>query len=152
MLSIQYPVVRSSYVETPSKSFLEKHKIVPIVEGVKELDAIAPVNHLTGDRQCVLDLLGLVLSPDKKDLLQKFVSDVQVQQAMTSLSDEDMISLTAERLSTGYPAEDALFAQNLAKIGSQAVSALRSMIQSAGAKSVVQQNIDFSNTESPSEG
>lgn len=152
MLSIQYPVVKSSYVETPSKSFLEKHKVIPIVEGVKELDAIAPVNHLTGDRQSVLDLLGLVLSPDKKDLLQKFVSDVQVQQAMTSLSDEDMISLTAERLSTGYPAEDALFAQNLAKIGSQAVSALRSMIQSAGAKSAVQQNIDFSNTESPSEG
>lgn len=148
MLSIQYPVVKSSYVVTPSKSFLEKHKVIPIVEGVKELDAIAPVNHLTGDRQSVLDLLGLVLSPDKKDLLQRFVSDVQVQRAMTSLSDEDMISLTAERLSTGYPAEDALFAQNLAKIGSQAVDAIRQMVSRAGSS---EQTIDFSETETPSE-
>lgn len=126
MLSIQYPRLVKSVISQVKKETLEK--LTPIVEGVKELDALCPVNSLTGSRQNVLDMLNVLLSPDRKDLLKKFVQEVAASQSMTALSDDQMLELSTKRLSTGLPAEDALFAQKLASVADLAIPAFRQMI------------------------
>ena len=132
MLSIQYPRLVKSVISHVKKETLEK--LSPIVEGVKELDALCPVNSLTGSRQNVLDMLNVLLSPDRKDLLKKFVQEVATSQSMNSLSDEQMLELSRKRLSTGLPAEDALFAEQLASVADLAIPAFRKMIDAVAIK------------------
>lgn len=126
MLSIQYPRLVKSSLAVLDEKIVEK--ISPIVEGVKELDALCPVNPFTGSRQNVLDMLNVLLSPDRKDLLKKFVQEVATSQSMNGLSDSDMLELCTKRLSTGLPAEDALFAKQLASVADMAIPVFRKMI------------------------
>ena len=128
MLSLQYPRLVKSSLAVLDEKIVEK--ISPIVEGVKELDALCPVNSLTGSRQNVLDMLNVLLSPDRKDLLKKFVQEVATSQSMNGLSDSEMLELSTKRLSTGLPAEDALFAKQLASVADMAIPAFRKMIDS----------------------
>lgn len=132
MLSVQYPVCKASVLFSPSENDL-KH-IVPIVEGVKELDALCPVNHVTGDRQSPLDLLDLVLSPDRKDLLGKFLQNIKPEMSMSMLDDVSMLEILPSRLSTGTPAEDALFAKQLEKVIGVCGDSIRGMFASAELK------------------
>lgn len=134
MLSIQYPVCNASVLFSPSEDELKQ--VVPIVEGVKELDALCPVNHVTGDRQSPLDLLNLVLSPDRKDLLGKFLQNITPEMSMSQLDDVSMLEILPSRLSTGTPAEDALFAKQLEKVIDVCGDSLRSMFASAESKNM----------------
>lgn len=145
MLSLAFSH-NSESLRVLKKETLEK--IVPIVEGVKELDAIAPVNHITGDRMNVLDLINLVLSPDRKDLLKKFLQDVPTAQSLTQLDDESAIQLLRDRTSSGYPADDDLFAKKMASIADIALPALREMASKASSKSS-SETIEFNESDAP---
>lgn len=146
MISIQYAVRKTecSVVEI-DKDVLKD--IPTLIEGDKELDAIAPVNHVTGSRMNVLDLLGVVLSPDRKDLLQKFLADVPAAAAMTGLSDEDALSLLQERTCKGYPAEDDAYCKMLEDNASLLLPAVRQMASKSASDG--QPKINFENTDTP---
>lgn len=145
MLSIQYPVCKSSVLFSPSENDL-KH-IIPLVEGVKELDALCPVNHVTGDRQSPLDLLNLVLSADRKDLLGKFLQNITPEMSMSQLDDASMLEILPSRLSTGTPAEDALFAKQLEKVIDVCGDSIRGMFASAESKNRSRQDSEAKTVE-----
>lgn len=134
-------------VRSVDDEILKGVKISPIVEGIKELDAIAPVNHVTGDRMNVLDLLGIVLSPDRKDLLKKFIMDVPASRALTQLDDESAIQLLRDKTSSGYPADDDAFAMQMASIAEIALPAIRQMAAKHSADS--NDTISFHSGDAP---
>lgn len=96
-----------------------------LVEGVQILDAISPVNNLTGTRENPLNLIGLIMDDTRKDLLSKLLADVPTIKSMASLPDDEMADLVAPRLATGIPAEDAAFNEHLFAVASAVMPEIR---------------------------
>lgn len=96
-----------------------------LVEGVEILDAICPVNDLTGTRENPLNLIGLIMNDTRKDLLARLLADVPTVQSMRGLSDSEMVDFLAPRLATGMPAEDDAFTEHLATVASALMPMLR---------------------------
>lgn len=79
--------------------------IPQLIEGDKELDALCPVNHLTGSRENPLNLIGLILSDSKRHLLEKFLEEVPSSKEFQGLDDNAQLEFVCDYLSCGMPAE-----------------------------------------------
>lgn len=116
-----------------------------VVDGVKELDALCPVNHLTGDRENPLNLIGFILSDPKKRLLEKFLQELPVNNEFRGLSDKDQLDFVCSYLSDGMPAEKDQMLHLFQEIADVALPYL----QDRAGTSVSDGKIDFTDTDVP---
>lgn len=87
-----------------------------IIEGDKEIEALCPVSHLTGRRENPLSLLAKITDAGKASMLAGILQQLSTDNSDSRMSDSDRISVLAERLSTGVPAEDERFRARLESI------------------------------------
>lgn len=85
-----------------------------VIEGVELIDAVMPVNTLTGQRSSVFDFLKLATGA-KSDLVAQLVQALPTISSDPALSDSDRVSMVAARLASGTPAEDARLVQVLSE-------------------------------------
>lgn len=109
-----------------------------IIEGASEIETLCPISHLTGKRENLLSLLAKITDAGKASMLAGMLNQLPVDNCDTRLSDSDRISLLAERLSTGVPAEDERFRARLESIAD--VLFYKPAVQSAVNK---EENIEF---------
>lgn len=78
-----------------------------VLDGFEVFDLLCPVSKLTGHRENPLSLLdSLMNDPAKSRQLQAFMQELPTIDAPHGLSDDDMVGMLMDRLSTGTPAEN----------------------------------------------
>lgn len=126
----------------------EKAINVPLlIEGDKELDALCPVNHLTGSRENPLNLIGMILTDSKRHLLEKFLEEVPSSNEFRGLGDKEQLEFVCDYLSCGMPAEKDQLLSNFEKIADVAMPALREALIQRSKTS--DQKIDFTPADDP---
>lgn len=87
-----------------------------VIEGFREIETLCPISHLTGKRENPLSLLAKITDAGKASMLAGLLQQLPNENSDSRLSDSDRISVLAERLSTGVPAEDERFRARLESI------------------------------------
>lgn len=87
-----------------------------VIEGSQEIEALCPISHLTGKRENPLSLLAKITDAGKASMLAGMLQHLPADNSDSRMSDSDRISVLAERLSTGVPAEDERFRARLESI------------------------------------
>lgn len=95
-----------------------QHLTAPLViDGVEAYEVLCPVSKLTGHRENPLSLLkSLMNDPVKSRQLDAFLQELPTIDAPKGLSDDDMVDLMMDRLSTGTPAEDDKYRRMLESV------------------------------------
>lgn len=92
----------------------EMPKAPVLIEGVQEINALCPVNKLTGKRSNVLSMLNMVTEGKLNERALKLVlQDLPSQPQDSAMSDAQRFEFVQTRLSTGSPAEDAVVSERL---------------------------------------
>lgn len=87
-----------------------------VIEGFQEIETLCPISHLTGKRENPLSLLAKITDAGKASMLANILQELPTDNSDFRMSDSDRISVLAERLSTGVPAEDERFRARLESI------------------------------------
>lgn len=133
------------FVKSPS---LRPVSDLPVViEGDKEIETLCPISHLTGRRENPLSLLAKITDAGKASMLADILQRLPTDNFDSRMSDSDRISVLAERLSTGVPAEDERFRARLESIADVLFykPAVRSEVED-------NKNIEFSPDDSKGSG
>lgn len=85
-----------------------------VIEGVELIDAVMPVNKLTGQRQSVFDFLKLATGA-KADLVSKVIAELPVVRSDPNMTDSDRVNMLAMRFASGTPAENERLVQVLSE-------------------------------------
>lgn len=88
-----------------------------VLEGSDIFDLLCPVSKLTGHRENPLSLLkSLMNDPVKSRALESIMQELPTIDAPRGLSDDDLVGMMMDRLSTGTPAEDDKYRRMLESV------------------------------------
>ena len=92
----------------------EKPLAPVLIEGVKEINTLCPINKLTGKRANVLSILNMVTDGKVNERALKLVlQELPSEPQDSAMSDAQRFEFVQTRLSTGSPAEDAVVSERL---------------------------------------
>lgn len=96
-----------------------------VIDGVEAYEVLCPVSKLTGHRENPLSLLkSLMNDPVKSRQLDAFLQELPTIDVSKGLSDDDMVDLMMDRLSTGTPAEDDKYRRMLESVAGDILNSL----------------------------
>lgn len=96
-----------------------------VLDGYEVFDLLCPVSKLTGHRENPLSLLdSLMNDPAKSRQIAAFMQELPTIDAPRGLSDDDLVGMMMDRLSTGTPAEDDKYRSMLESVAGDILSSV----------------------------